>query len=187
MNASSDSPFALPHLAEIFNELRRGRHLCPEDGILYYSLRDLNESFTDLFRRLGFRLEYHPRDFYYFRGEGSLSDTSSRMAVFFFILMEYLSGQGEAVEEGIMSGTFEIADLPHLKRDRYRTYMHEAGVDDEDSLLNVIRNLERFGFLQRRGGSFRFRAPAYRFFDICLAILRDGAKAEASTGPEEAP
>ena len=186
MNGTASSPFALPQLAEIFNELRRGRHLCPEDGALYYALRDHIDSFRDLFRHLGFRLEFHSRDFYYFRGEGSLSDTASRMAVFFFILMEHLAGRGEAVEEGMMSGTFAVADLPHLNSDRYRTYMHEAGVDDEEGLLTVIRNLERFGFLQRREGHFRFRSPAYRFFDLCLEILRTGpAAAEPSDEAEE--
>ena len=185
MNAPESSPFALPHLAEIFNELRRGRHLCAEDGVLFYDLRDNLDAFSDLFRQLGFRLEAHSRDFYYFRGEGSLSDTSSRMAVFFFILLESLAGRGEAGEEGMMGGPFAIAALPHLTSDRYRTYMHEVGVDDEEGLLNVVRNLERFGFLQRREGSFRFRAPAYRFFDLCMEILE--TEPAGKIPDEEAP
>jgi hypothetical protein len=172
MKEQKHSPFDLPYLAGIFNDLRRGRHICPEDGVLYYTLRDHFDAFLDLFRNLGFNLESHSRDFYYFRGEGSLSDAASRMAVFFFILVETLAGQGEAVEEGIMSGTFEITDLPHFKSDRYRMYMHEAGVDDEEGLMNVIRAMERLGFIQRRERSFRFRAPAYRLFDLCVLILK---------------
>jgi Condensin complex protein MksE len=173
MKEPNKSPFELPYLAAIFNDLRRGRHICAEDGVLFSTLRDHFDSFSDLFRNLGFSLESHSRDFYYFRSsEGSLSDSASRMAVLFFILVETASGKGEAVEDSIMSGTFEIGDLPVFKSDRYRMYMHEAGVDDEEGLMNVIRSMERLGFVQRRERSFRFRVPAYRLFDLCVQILK---------------
>lgn len=169
---NGESAYALPNLKEVFDRLRRGRHICAEDGALYHSLRDHIIAFSDLFKQLGFRLENHPKEFYYFHGEGDLSETTSRMAVFVFILMEFLANQGEAVEQGIITKTFVLSELPHLKSDRYRTYMKEAGIEEEEDLLNIINNLERYGFAQKKQGTFRFRAPIYRFFDVCHRILK---------------
>jgi len=166
------SPFALPLLDEIFNELRRGRHICAADGKVYWALRDNLDAFQDLFGRLGFRLQAHQRDFFYFRGQDSLSQQASRMAVFVFILIESLSDQGETVVDTLMTRTFSIVDLPHFKSTRYRAYLKEAGISEEDDLLNLLRQLERFGFIQRNAdNSFNFRAPAYRFFDVSIEIL----------------
>lgn len=175
---NGESSYALPNLKEVFDRLRRGRHICAEDGALYHSLRDHIPAFSDLFRQLGFRLESHPKEFYYFHGEGDLSETTSRMAVFVFILMEFLANQGEAVEQGIITKTFVLAELPHLKSDRYRTYMKEAGIEDEEDLLNIINNLERYGFAQKKQATFRFRAPIYRFFDVCHRILKRDENAQ---------
>lgn len=174
---SEKSPFALPHLAEIFNQLRRGRHLCPEDGDLYRALRQDGEAFRDCFHHLGFRLEAHPRDFFYFRGSDGLSPQASRMALFVFILIESLADQGRPVVDTLMTETFAISELPHLKSARYRAYLQEAGGAGEDDLRAIIRQLDRFGFANRlTDDTFRFRTPAYRFFDLCIDILnRDQA------------
>ncbi len=179
---NDQSPFALPYLKEIFEKLRRGRHICAEDGNLFYALRDNIGAFTELFHHLGFRLESHSRGFYYFQGEGSLTDTSNRMAVFVFIIMEYLAGEGEAVEEGMMTKTFVIDDLPHLKSDRYRTYMNEVGIVDEDELITVINNIEYYGFITRKANAFHFRVPAYRFLDICMQLLKMESAAPSANG-----
>jgi hypothetical protein len=177
---SPPNPFALPRLKEVFEALRRGRHLCPEDGDLYWALRDHHEAFRDLFAHLGFRLEAHPRDFFYFAGEGGLSDASSRMALFAFILIEALADQGAAVEESLMTRTFSLPELPHRKGERYRAYLKEAGVEGEEGLDGILRNLERFGFAHRTGKtSFRFRPPAYRFLDLCHQVLAEEREEEA--------
>ena len=169
---SDDSPFSLPHLSEVFESLRRGHHLCAEDGKLYWALRDNLAAYQDLFRHLGFRLEVHPRDFFYIRGRDSLSPIASRMSVFVFILIEALADQGEQVVDTLMTRTFSIPELPHLKGARFRTYLKEAGATSEDDLRGIIRQLERFGFAQRlTDDTFRFRTPAYRFFDLCIEIL----------------
>ncbi len=167
-------PFGLPHLEQVFQELRRGRHICPEDGPLYWSLRDNLEVFQRLFCHLGFRLEAHPRDFYYFHGTGSLSDRSERMAVFMFILIEWLSDQGQKVEESLMTRRFKVAELPHLNMERYMGYMKEAGIQGEAGLADVLRSLERYGFLERMGGeAFRFKPPVFRFVDLCHLVLKE--------------
>lgn len=73
---SASSPFDLPLLEEIFDALRRGRHLCAADGKPYWALRENLEAYQDLFHHLGFRLQVHQRDFFYFRGKDSLSPPS---------------------------------------------------------------------------------------------------------------
>jgi len=168
----SSDPFDIPKLAEIFEALRRGRHICAEDGDLFWALRDRFDHIQTLFSHLGFRLEAHPRDFYYFHGSASLSDRSERMAVFMFILVEWLSDRGEQVEEAIITRKFNIDELPHMRIERYRQYMNEAGVAGEGGISDVIRNFERFGFARREGGSmFSFRSPVFRFVDLCHAVL----------------
>ena len=179
------SPFDLPHLDEIFDALRRGHHLCAADGKLYRALRENQDAYQNLFHHLGFRLQVHQRDFFYFRGKDSLSPQASRMAVFVFILIEWISDQGEPVVDTLMTRTFTIADLPHLKSARYRAYLKEAGVDGEDDLRRVVRRLEYFGFaLRQTEESFTFRTPAYRFFDVCIEILNMD-KAGDDTPPTE--
>ena len=177
---NQNSPFALPHLSEIFDALRRGRHLCAEDGGPYLALRENLQAYLDLFSHLGFRLEEHPRDFFYFRGKDSLSQQASRMALFVLILIEALADQGRMIVDTLMTQTFSIADLPHLKAARFRSYLQEAGVTDEDGLRNIVRQLDRFGFCQRlTDNTFRFRAPAYRFFDLCMEVLKQQENSQA--------
>ena len=172
-----NSPFELPLADEIFDALRRGRHLCAADGKLYWALRDNLEVYKDLFHNLGFNLQVHGRDFFYFRGRDNLSPQAARMAVFVFILIEALSDQGEPVVDSLMTRTFSISELPHLKSARYRSYLKEAGAVDEDALRNILRQLERFGFIQRHTeDTFSFRTPSYRFFDVCIEILNQDEK-----------
>ncbi|MFH1215489.1 MAG: hypothetical protein V1706_03205 [Pseudomonadota bacterium] len=170
---NKNSPFDLPHLSEIFDALRRGRHLCAEDGALYWSLRDNLEAYQDLFHHLGFRLEVHPRDFFYFRGKDSLSPQSSRMALFVLILIESLADHGKPIVDTLMTLTFAVPDLPHLKAARFRNYLKEAGVLDDDGLRGIVRQLDRFGFVKRlTDNTFRFRSPGYRFFDLCMEAVK---------------
>lgn len=173
---SENSPFALPHLAEIFQLLCRGRHICIEDGNIYFALQEDSKSYAELFKNLGFQLEVHSREFYYFHGGKSLSVLSEKMSLFMFILMEHLEGQGESVEESILTKTFVIDELPHFNSERYQNYMKEGGVETSSDLVGVITNLEKFGFVERKAESFRFKAPVYRFFDICGSIAQDNTK-----------
>lgn len=182
---SNQSPYALPHLAEAFDLLRSGYHISRDDGNLYWALHDNIDAYVDLFKHLGFRLECHPRDFYYFHGEGDLSETSSRMALFVFILVEWLADRGENVEEAVMAAPFTIEDLPHLKSERYKAAMKEVGVMDQEGIVAILRTMERFGFVRRQGDRvFRFRTPAYRFFDLCLAVLASNGASEKREGAE---
>ena len=180
---NNGDPLAIPRLSEIFEALRRGRHICSEDGDLYWAVRDNIEILERLFSGLGFRLETHPRDFYYFHGTGSLSDRSERMAVFMFILVEWLSDRGDRVEETLMTRKFDVGEMPHLQLERYRQYMNEAGIADENGIADIIRNLERFGFARRHGDRlFSFKSPVFRFVDLCYAVLEmDGESPEGKS------
>ena len=66
----------LPRLDEVFNALRRGRHICVRDGALYQAVKSKTEDFKDLFRQLGFELAHHPRDFFYFVDPGNFTELS---------------------------------------------------------------------------------------------------------------
>ncbi len=170
----SRDPFDIQGLSDVFEALRRGRHICAEDGDLYWTLKENFPVLERLFSALGFSLERHPRDFFYFHGSGSLSDRSERMAVFMFILVEWLSDRGEPVEESIITRRFNISQLPHFKIERYTRYMSEAGISGGNGLTDVIRNFERFGFARRDSeDSFSFRPPVFRFVDLCHSILED--------------
>ena len=160
-----------PHLAEIFDALRLGRHISRKDGNLFYVLEKHESDFRDLFENLGFVLQRHQRDFFYFRDSQNFTELSARMAVFVFILIEWLADRGEPIEETIMTALFELDKLPHFQTERYRKYMVEAGVDGEEELLNVLRAMERTGFITRTDAeSFEFETPAYRLLDLCMEV-----------------
>lgn len=170
MKEEFNSRFNLPNLAEIFDNLRKGKHICPEDKDLYYPLEQEYEAFNDLFKHLGFDLVKHPRNFYYFQSDISFTPIARRVSVFMFILIEHLASEGVMVEEALTSGSISIDSLPHEENSRYQRYMDEAGITVEKS----INMLARLGFAEFQGKEkFRFRAPVYRFIDLCLQILEE--------------
>ena len=172
---------ALPHLMEIFDLLRKGKHIAPEDTGIYFDLQTNEAALTELFTQLGFELIHHPRGFYYFRGDTAISDTSSKMAVFMFILVESIADAGGSPAEQIMADIFPIENLEHLRRERYRAIMQEAGMVTEEDLRQTLRTMERFGFLKMENAdAFRFRTPAYRFLDLCMDIFKENEAAESN-------
>ena len=182
-----EDPFDLPMLQQVFQELRRGRHISPSDGPIFLALKNSFGAFRQLFDRLGFRLEAHPRGFYYFHGTGNLSDRSERMALFMFILIEWLSDQGEPVEDALVSRDFMLKELPHLTTERYSEYLKELGIKDEEGLRDILRLMERYGFLERSGAdTFRFKMPVFRFVDLCHAILEEHGRGDIKAlGPAD--
>lgn len=182
---ANSETFELPHLEEVFEALRRGRHLTLRDGDLYHALKKHEDRFSGLFERLGFKLVRHRKDFYYFHDSSNFTDTTARIAVFMFILVEWLADQGEPVEETVLTRRFELDALPHLQSDRYRAYMTEAGVNEPGDLLNVVRIMDRFGFARRTGEStFSFERPIYRFLDLCMAMRKKSEEVESIESEE---
>lgn len=160
----------LPLLRELFRRLARGRHLCVDDGELFWALDNAFDEYQQLFLALGFVLKRHARDFFYFEGDG-VSEIAQRMAVFLFILIEKIGDEGRPVTDALLGAEWTISRLPHFSTERYRKYMERLDVPDEARLRAVLQSLERYGFVQITGpDSFRFRTPIYRFLDLCVAL-----------------
>ncbi len=161
-------------IREAFEKLRSGCHLSIEDGECYRALADNEKDFTSLFASLGFALINHRRGFFYFKGGSGYSSFGSKVAVFFFILVEWISDSGGQVEEYLFNRLTMTSDLPHLKRDRYKQYMADAGIETEDSLGNLLKRMERLGFIRFQSeGIFRFKNPSYRLLDLCSEIIEE--------------
>ena len=182
---------AQPHLREAFNHLRAGRHLSADDGPLFLALRANFEVYRALFTALGFDLVGHDRGFYYFQSTEDLGKEAAQLVVFFFVLVEAWGDAGRDLEAAAFDPAGHALDeLPHLSRESWRACMGEAGVPDANELATLVKKLERYGFTERIGDDrFRFRTPAWRFFDLCLDVWRETeAQATEPTEPtQEAP
>jgi hypothetical protein len=166
----------LPMKRELFDKLRNGRHVFLEDGEAFRTLSENENLFREFFGSLGFTLVRHSRDFFYFEGTGG---GSSKAAVFFFILVEWISDEGRGIAESLFEEPIPVEKLPHLTRDRYRKYLLETGIDCEDDLMNLLKRMEKLGFIHFEDeGAFVFKAPAYRFLDLCNEIKSEGTGEE---------
>ena len=169
---------ALPPLTlvkELFHALSKGKHICVDDGDLYFALHRRYPEYEILFGQLGFALRRHPRNFFYFDGD-DVGDVAQRIAVFFYILVEHIGDRGLAVEEAIMAREWNVSELPHFSSDRYRGYMQQVGVTGPDDMQRlVLTRLESLGFSAWiPPDQFRFRAEAYRLLDLCIAAAGSG-------------
>lgn len=185
MNVDLD---ALHHIGELFDKLRSGRHLCADDGPLYLALRTEFEAYHAIFAALGFELVQHERGFCYFRSDAELGKEATLLAVFFFVLVEAWGDAGLDIEATAFDAAgLRVADLPHLSRESWRRCMAEAGATTAEDLAEVVRRLDRHGFAERTDGDrFRFRAPAWRFFDLCRDVWQE-SEASADVVEGEAP
>ena len=111
----------LPHLQEIFDRLRRGWHLSPDDEPLFSALTAQADAYAEYFDPLGIKLVCHPRDFFYFEPESgeSIAETLPRIAVFSFILIDHAANLGRPIEEFLLGQHFLVSKLPHFSLDRY--------------------------------------------------------------------
>lgn len=168
----------LPHMAAIFEALRRGKHITLSDGEIFHALKKNETLYEQLFAKLGFKLVHHARDFFYFLDSSNFTDLSARIAVFMFILVEHLADQGATVEDAVMTRRFAYKELPHLHGERYPAYMREAGITTPEDLANVVRTMERFGFTRRFDAeTFGFDVPIYRFLDLCMEMATNASAA----------
>lgn len=171
---TASNPYALPGAKDIFDHLRRGYHLSIDDGQIYHDLKANLEKYDQWFAALGLQLREHPEGFYYLRGTGTLSKTGQQLGLFMLILIDSLANQPVEIEKQLLEGTFVPDSLPHLRRDRYAQYMKSVGVATDEDILRVINALQRLGFaVQEADDSFRFKAPVYRFLDLCLEQSKD--------------
>jgi chromosome condensin MukBEF MukE localization factor len=172
----------LPNLREVFDRLRRGHHLSPEDEPMFSAVAARHDEYASWFRQLGITLVRHPRDFFYFEpdaGEGE-RETLSRIAVFSFILVDHAANEGRPIEEYIFGQHFLISRLPHLALDRYVGLLRQVDVEEVSGLRQVVRNLERFGFAKVLGeDEFQFLRPFHRLLDKCLELAAQASSPAA--------
>ncbi|RFA27299.1 hypothetical protein CAI21_14755 [Alkalilimnicola ehrlichii] len=183
-----DSPFALPHLEQIFPRLARGGHITADSGNLYQALREHERAFVDLFRHLGFRLVSDSRGFYYFEGQTDqpLTPQVRKLAVFTFIIVEALAEEVDNVESEFFERSWVLDQLPHLQRERYIGYLKQLDIElTREGLASIVNSLERFGFVRKlEGERFQYLAPAYRFLDHCLKVAEAADQADREADVE---
>lgn len=177
----------LPHIQEIFDRLRRGSHLSPEDEPAFSAMAANYEAYAEYFEPLGLKLERHPREFFYFAPESaeSVPDTLPRIAVFSFILVDHADNTGKPIEDFLLNQHFFTSRLPHLSLDRYAAMLRQVQVEDSADLRLILKNMERLGWLKFHGEEeFSFLRPFHRVFDKCLelsAAKNNGVNAAQST------
>ncbi|MCB9609608.1 MAG: hypothetical protein H6716_23655 [Polyangiaceae bacterium] len=176
-----------PHLQEMFNHLRGGRHLSIHDGPVYLAVRADYGQYRMLFGALGFDLVEHDRGFYYFQSGEDLGKEATQLVVFFFVLVEAWGDAGHDLEAVAFDpGGHAVAELPHFSRESWRACMSEAGVPNEAELANVVKKLDRYGFAERLSDDrFRFLSPAWRFFDVCREVWTETESSADVTAAED--
>jgi hypothetical protein len=159
-------PHELPMLQEVFTELRKGRHLCIEDGAIYEALAGHHDLYQSLFTALGLNLVFHGRGFFYLDDESS-PRTAQKMILFTAILVEALDDQGVNLDLDLTQVIINPARLPHLQHEKYIRVMAEVDVKTEESLLKVLDSMKRYGLAEPdKAGLWHFRTAAYRLLDI---------------------
>jgi hypothetical protein len=177
----------LPHLREVFDTLKRGRHLSPEDEPLFSALAANYPAYADTFAALGLKLVRHEREFFYFEPENveKVADTLPRIAVVAYILIDHAANQGQPIEQFILGQNFLVGALPHFGLDRYRALLRQVEVEDVADLRQILNHMERYGWVQWLGeDEFRFLRPFHRVFDQCLRLVEE---ARAQEKPEPKP
>ena len=171
-------------LQAIFTDLRKGRHICLEDGAEYEALAADPERYQSLFAALGLNLVSHGRGFFYLDDE-SAPRSAQRMILFTAILVEALDDQGVNLDEELTHVPILPAKLPHLQHEKYARVMAEVDVTSEEALLKVLDTLKRYGLVEPgKDGIWRFRTSAYRLLDI---LNMAGRTLKPDENPDAAP
>lgn len=170
----------LPDIGEIFDRLKRGAHLGPDDEPFFSALAARYDDYADYFAPLGLKLVRHEREFFYFDPENSESvpDTLPRIAIFSYILVDHAANQGRPIEEFVFGQNFLISSLPHFAFDRYAALLRQVEIHDTKGLETILQQMKRIGWVQILGeDEFRFLRPFHRVFSRCIEL------AQASTSP----
>jgi hypothetical protein len=168
---------ALPYVQEIFDRLRLGCHLSPEDEPAFSAVAANYEAYAEYFEPLGLKLVRHPREFFYFAPESAekVPESLPRIAVFSFILIDYADNTGKPIEEFLLNQHFFISRLPHLSLDRYAALLRQVEIEDAAGLRKILKNMERLGWVKFHGEEeFRLLRPFHRVFDKCLELSAIG-------------
>lgn len=168
----------LLNLQELFDRLKRGYHLSPEDEPVFSAVVANYEAYAAYFAPLGLTLVRHPREFFYFEPESaeSVPETLPRIAVFSFILVDHAANAGRPIEDYLLNQHFLISKLPHFSLDRYAALLRQVEVEDVAGLRTILKHMERLGWVKFVGEEeFRFLRPFHRVFDKCLELSAAGS------------
>ena len=174
----------LPHLTNIFDRLKRGCHLGPDDEPEFSALASPQfEDYANYFAAIGFILVRHEREFFYFEPDNpeTIPDTLPRIAVFSYIMIDHASNQGRSIEEFIFGQNFLVTALPHFTFDRYTSLLRQVEVHDLNDLRAVLNRMEQIGWVKIKGlgkDEFRFLRPFHRVFSKCLELSAADSKRE---------
>jgi chromosome condensin MukBEF MukE localization factor len=174
----------IPHLQAVFDSLRSGRHLSPEDEPPFSALVADFDAYAAFFAPLGLTLVRHPREFFYFEPDSteSMTQTLPRMAVLSYVLIDHAANAGKPIEEYLLGEHFLISKLPVFSLDRYASLLRQVDVEDMAALRLVLKNMERLGWVKFIGEEeFRFLRPFHRVFDKCLELSRLAAEASPAS------
>lgn len=177
----------LPHLQAIFEKLKNGYHLSHEDGALHAALMQDFESYAGYFAAIGMTLVRHHREFFYFEAEDRDTESKSlpKVAVFCYILIDYIASQGQPIEDTLMTSTFSLRGLPHFALDSHRALLRQVEVHEPDDLRGVVNYLERIGWAKWVGfEEFQFLRPLYRMLEKCLELSRHSRERADETVPK---
>ena len=178
----------LPHLQGLFDRLRRGYHLSPEDEPMFSVVSANHEAYAAYFGPLGLKLVRHPREFFYFDPEAaeSVPETLPRIAVFSFIFVDHAANAGRPIEDYLLNQHFLISKLPHFSLDRYAALLRQVEIEDPTGLRTVLKHMERLGWVKFVGEEeFRFLRPFHRVFDKCLELSAAGSSPDNDTTSSE--
>ncbi|PYU26550.1 MAG: hypothetical protein DMG30_01795 [Acidobacteria bacterium] len=164
----------LPHLTSIFERLRRGYHLAPDDEPEFSKLRERFDEYAAYFAALGLILVRHEREFFYFEPENpeTVPDTLPRIAVFSYIMIDYAANQGRPIEDFIFGQNFLVTALPHFTLDRYTALLRQVEVHNMSDLETLVLNhMQRIGWIKWLGDEeFKFLRPFHRVFSKCIEL-----------------
>ncbi len=178
---------SLPHLKPVFDRLKRGYHLGPDDEPEYSALAARYDDYAAYFEAIGLRLVRHEREFFYFEPDNAetVPDTLPRIAVFSFILIDHAANQGRPIEEFIFSQNFMLTTLPHFTLDRYAALLRQVDVHDLKDIKNLLDHMKRIGWVKWLGeDEFRFIRPFHRVFSKCLELsTSSGSRGDETETP----
>lgn len=159
-------------LDSIFQLLSRGRHISIEEGEVWQLLNNSTSDYQEVFAALGFELVSDSRGYFYFHGSSrGLSDGTEKVALFVYVLVDWLADNGDNILESLFTTDFDANALPHLSNGRYNGYMSQVSVGDMKDLNLIIKNMSNLGFakiVEQEPLKFRFLSPIWRMLETCL-------------------
>jgi hypothetical protein len=160
-----------PMIAAIFRGIKTGYHWSFGDPEFTELESGRFDEYQAFFAQLNLKLNRDVRGFYYATSDDDDykgSDTITKFVVFTAVWIDALADQGTDLGPPLFDNFHAIADLPHFASEGYRRQCQQAGIADAAELQNILRALDRLGFLTiNNDGRFQLRAAFHRLLDVC--------------------